>query len=686
MPGDPQNKEAAGLQPSDSSLALLLQNKQTINQDGKTVKTQCQPVSSQNWHMEWPDLAQADTASVALGLAKQGISVLPLKADKTPALRSWSHLVAEPMTPAQVQSHWEKHPHDSVGYIVGGQFVPGFRLMVIDSDPRNYRLAVDGVPLPFELQSKTGHALERALLEPGVTLFDELQFLQDEHGELPKTTTTRTGGLPVAGVYGQHRLFLIPETAEIPASGCVSLGSGKAVDARLFGVYCVGATSRHPSGRTYEWEGDPAQPVAVLPEAWLDLINKHKEPTTRTTTAGCAGKEIRGSSFDPAPAAVQQEFIELFASKGLHLQANRQHSSLLCVFHNDTKGSLSVNTAAAVYNCRGCGASGGIKKLRHLLGVVAVSISLVPSNRVNIETATNKAKTTLTHPAWWEMLSSDLGLGSRALEQAKKCPNGVRVALHKPSTLETWSVYKPCRGKTCPHCAAVVGQEHATPILEAFRGGSEVRRTELSHHRHDQMRTQLTRAGCEYRRFPVESGRVVWFYSVPDTATASVPDGDAYDSAAVLEQDIILAWRSNCRRACEGKLDPESGLVSNNVTGSKGWRRSEAAQVEMSDDVVALGVLAPGSTPEHQLKQAEAITTGASPSTVKDERTGEVVEVHAFPANQIEFESLVAHWGVRPFAEVYAKRQQPSSAALFYRRAGELGNQVGDWEAVEVSS
>ena len=46
----------------------------------------------------------------------------------------------------------------------------------------------------------------------------------------------------------------------------------------------------------------------------------------------------------------------------------RARGLVRCRFHEDRTGSLSVDLAQGVFNCFGCGAQGGVRKFRELVG------------------------------------------------------------------------------------------------------------------------------------------------------------------------------------------------------------------------------------------------------------------------------------------------------------------------------
>ena len=87
-----------------------------------------------------------------------------------------------------------------------------------------------------------------------------LATLEEQHGPLPDTLTSRTGR--VDG--GEHRWFTYSAGREIRGNAG-RLGEG--LDVRAFGGYVIVPPSIHETGRPYEW-GEPRRPVAVAP-AWL---------------------------------------------------------------------------------------------------------------------------------------------------------------------------------------------------------------------------------------------------------------------------------------------------------------------------------------------------------------------------------------------------------------------------------
>jgi len=97
---------------------------------------------------------------------------------------------------------------------------------------------------------------------------ESLRALEREHGELPLTWRSITGG------GGEHIFFRCPDSVEVlnvvaKQSKDPPLGPG--IDIRTKGGYVIAPPSKHISGRTYEWNVDfhPADvPLAVAPD-WI---------------------------------------------------------------------------------------------------------------------------------------------------------------------------------------------------------------------------------------------------------------------------------------------------------------------------------------------------------------------------------------------------------------------------------
>ena len=173
----------------------------------------------------------------ALNLAAQGFNVFPLTADKTPAIKKWQ--IDATTAAEQVKTWWRAHPAANAGICT--TTYNGQHLCVIDIDMKH-----------------------------GVNGLDELMRLADEHGgDIPTTRTvsTTTGGM--------HLYFLAPYPIKNSAG---HLAPG--IDTRGERGYVV-APGSVLNGKSYEL-GDPAAPIAELPEWLLQILPRAGEPQDHT--------------------------------------------------------------------------------------------------------------------------------------------------------------------------------------------------------------------------------------------------------------------------------------------------------------------------------------------------------------------------------------------------------------------
>lgn len=106
-----------------------------------------------------------------------------------------------------------------------------------------------------------------------------LTDLETKYGPLPDTRMVRSGR--ESG--GRHFHFAMP------APGVKSWTIAPGVELKANGRYVVLPESIHPeTGQTYVWIGDPDEPLAQLPPAWVDLVKgkgKYKVTGTGPTLA-----------------------------------------------------------------------------------------------------------------------------------------------------------------------------------------------------------------------------------------------------------------------------------------------------------------------------------------------------------------------------------------------------------------
>ena len=191
----------------------------------------------------------------ALEYAKRGWKVIPLhtpdaqgkcscrKADcgsvgKHP--RTMNGLKDATTDENKIRGWWDMWPDANIGIATGA----ASNLVVLDVDPRH-----DG--------DKT------------------LAVLEDDYGQLPPTSYSRTGG------DGMHYLFSYPD-AEIKNSAG-RLGAG--LDIRGEGGYIVAPPSLHQSGKRYAW-AEAEVSLAQMPDWMLHLLTESHRTKERESTQG----------------------------------------------------------------------------------------------------------------------------------------------------------------------------------------------------------------------------------------------------------------------------------------------------------------------------------------------------------------------------------------------------------------
>lgn len=163
----------------------------------------------------------------ALDLIEQGFHIIPiLPGEKRPAWGKWTEKATT--DPEFATQWWTAQPTHGVGIATGHDGV-----FVIDEDIAN---------------GKTGD--------------DTMRRLEQEHGELPATLTTRTGS------GGRHRFLRAPDGIEIRNDAGKRLGPG--VDIRGVGGQVVAPPTPHPNGNAYTWV-DYSE-IAEAPDWLLELL------------------------------------------------------------------------------------------------------------------------------------------------------------------------------------------------------------------------------------------------------------------------------------------------------------------------------------------------------------------------------------------------------------------------------
>lgn len=166
-----------------------------------------------------------DLTTAAIGFAKRGYAVFPLMPrSKAPATR---HGFRDASADAGIVSGWWRSTADfNIGLPTGPR--NGFWILDIDGD--------------------NGEA--------------SLRRLEFEHGQLPATFETLTGG------GGRHVWFRWPRIADGPRNSASADCLGDGLDVRGDGGYIAAPPSIHKNGRPYEWSVDSADQIAPAP-SWL---------------------------------------------------------------------------------------------------------------------------------------------------------------------------------------------------------------------------------------------------------------------------------------------------------------------------------------------------------------------------------------------------------------------------------
>jgi len=225
----------------------------------------------------------------------------------------WKQRMLDAAGVEQVQRWWRRWPDANVGIVTGA--VSG--LVVLDLDPRH------------------GGG-------------ESLAALEAEHGALPRTVESLTGG------GGQHFYFRHPGTS-VP-----SRPIAPGLDLKGDGGLVVSPPSGHVSGRAYAWESGCAPGEVLLADVprWLQVMAH--DPSSATTGVGAAPRQrLVRTTVERA------EFAELWARVGIRLRAGDH--TYLCPFHDDHHPSLHIDAEGCRFYCFGCGRGGGSGRLHRLV-------------------------------------------------------------------------------------------------------------------------------------------------------------------------------------------------------------------------------------------------------------------------------------------------------------------------------
>jgi hypothetical protein len=186
-------------------------------------------------------MAERSLAEMAVFYAQRGWAVFPVAPrDKVPLIKGGTGCKAATSNLAQVRRWWTETPDANIGLHCG----PQSGIWVLDVDA-------------------------------GSGGFDTLAMLEDEHGLLPRTLQSKTGG------GGMHFFWRWPAAGGDGIRNSVGLRMADGarypgIDLRAFGGYVVVPPSVHSSGRRYEWE---VQVNPIPAPAWLvTLIQRREDP------------------------------------------------------------------------------------------------------------------------------------------------------------------------------------------------------------------------------------------------------------------------------------------------------------------------------------------------------------------------------------------------------------------------
>ena len=219
-----------------------------------------------------------DLLRAALTYAARGWPVLPLRPrGKEPlTARGYKDASADPLV---ICDWWQQWPTANIGVATGGPS----GLLVLDIDPR-------------------GGGDEA------------LRDLERQHGPLPETIESQTGG------GGRHIFFRCPD-----GLGCGKLTEG--IDIKANGGYVAAAPSIHPSGAPYAWEvaHHPDDVPLADPPAWLlALLNAPKAAAAPDPGADRIPEGQRNATLTSLAGAMRRKGMSQAAIEAALLAENQR--------------------------------------------------------------------------------------------------------------------------------------------------------------------------------------------------------------------------------------------------------------------------------------------------------------------------------------------------------------------------